>query len=174
MVSYQSLPLSVTAEIDVPLQSAWLCGDLFEVPHITYHAPPQRCIRFNLCAPWASHSGPAQVPPCVCANEAAGVPGCVCAHLQYAECLCCVVTCFVVCQAVPGEDGEGAIPDRDQRPSGPAVRDAWWARLSQEVSLWWRERRHYSGTAQCLLSSRRRKNNFVALSLCSMWPTMKD
>lgn len=36
----------------------------------------------------------------------------------------CLLTCRVICQALPGEDGEGAIPDRDQRPAGPAVRDA--------------------------------------------------
>lgn len=52
------------------------------------------------------------------------VCGCVCAHIQDVEFLHCNVTCYVVYQAVPGEDGEGAVPDRDQRPAGPAVRDA--------------------------------------------------
>lgn len=35
-----------------------------------------------------------------------------------------VLTCRVLCQALPGEDGPGTVPDRDQRPAGPAVRDA--------------------------------------------------
>lgn len=58
--------------------------------------------------------------------------------------LLCGVTGCVLGQTFPGENGEGAEPDRDQRPSGAAVRDARWARLSKEVCCsWWRKRRHY-------------------------------
>lgn len=54
-------------------------------------------------------------------------------------------TCSACRQAFPGEDGAGAIPDGDQRPAGPAVRDARRARLGQEVSQRWGERRHHGG-----------------------------
>lgn len=56
-------------------------------------------------------------------------------------------TCPTFHQAFPGEDGTGAIPDRDQRPAGPAVRDARRARLGQEVGQRRRERWHYGGKA---------------------------
>lgn len=75
--------------------------------------------------------------------------------------LCCAVICCVVWQAVPGEDGEGAIPDRDQRPTGPAVRDAWWARLGEEGSCWWREGHYYGGKAQYSFTQWINGNNFL-------------
>lgn len=77
---------------------------------------------------------------------------CVCAYVWYVKVFNFDVA--LVCQAVPGKDGKGAVPDRDQRPAGPAVGNAWRAWLSEEDSCWWRERHAYSGNTRCSLSVR--------------------
>ena len=89
------------------------------------------------------------------------VCGCVRADVKSVGFLHCDETCSVLGQTVPGEDGEGAVPDRDQRPAGPAVGDARRARLGQEVSRRWRERHHDGGNAQCSLFC----HNAVTLSI---------
>lgn len=61
--------------------------------------------------------------------------------------VCALSWYFVFFQALSGEDWKGAIPDRDQRPAGPAVRDARWTRYSQEISRWWREDCHDGGNS---------------------------
>lgn len=72
---------------------------------------------------------------------------CSCAGVSSGICIVPVLWYVVVCQAVSGEDWTGAIPDRDQRPAGPTVRDARWTRHGQEIGLWWREDRHDGGNA---------------------------